>query len=37
MQVSCDVNMLSLEDREVKYSKRIEDHESEDDSPVSIG
>jgi len=41
MQVLCDVKRLSLVDGEindsVKYSKRIEDHESYDDSFVSRG
>ena len=37
MQVACDSNRLSLEDQEVKYSNRIEDHESEDDSLLSRG
>ena len=37
MKVSCDVKRLSMEDEAMNDSKRIEDHESDDDSFVSIG
>lgn len=37
MQVACDVKRLSMEYEVVKYSKSFEDHESVDDSFVSIG
>jgi len=37
IQVACDVNRISLEDGVVKYSKSVEYHESEDDSPISAG
>jgi len=35
MQVACDVKRLPLENEAVNVSKIIEDHESDDDSPIS--